>query len=71
MCDLVIGESRTPALIATRSGMSGLQAPLPGRVSLVNYLFGKWLIEPYGWRLLGKLNNRFRQETLGLPAQSF
>ncbi|MBW7884371.1 MAG: glycosyltransferase family 1 protein [Caldilineaceae bacterium] len=60
-----------PTLVATRSGMATMNAPLPNRVSLVNYLFGKILIEPYGWRLMGAINNRFRQETLGLPPQSY
>lgn len=60
-----------PALVATKSGKSTPAALLPKRVSLLNYLLGKWLIEPYGWRLLGALNNRFRQETLGLPRQSY
>ncbi len=60
-----------PALVATRSGMATTQAPLPNRVSLVNYLYGKWLIEPFGWRLMGRINNRFRGETLGLPPQTY
>lgn len=60
-----------PTLVATRSGMATMQAPLPDRVSLINYLFGKWLIEPHGWRLMGAINNRFRQETLGLSPQSY
>jgi sterol 3beta-glucosyltransferase len=60
-----------PALVATRYGMAVTQAPLPDRVSVVNYLFGKWLIEPFSWRLLGPINNRFRLETLGLPPQTY
>lgn len=59
-----------PALVATRSGMATQQPPLPNRVSFINYLFGKWIMEPFGWRLMGASNNRFRQETLGLPAQT-
>lgn len=59
-----------PALVATRSGPATLNAPFPHRDSLVNYLFGKVLIEPAGWRLAGDLNNRFRQETLELPPQT-
>lgn len=60
-----------PALVATRNGKTAPYALLPNRVSLLNYLIGKWLVEPYGWRLMGSINNRFRQETLGLPPQSF
>ncbi|MCC7263081.1 MAG: glycosyltransferase, partial [Candidatus Latescibacteria bacterium] len=59
-----------PALVATRSGLATQQAPLPNRHSLVNYLFGKWLVEPLGWRLMGEINNQFRRETLGLPPQA-
>jgi len=58
-----------PALVATRSGQATQQAPLPRRHSLINYLFGKWLLEPVGWRLMGDLTNQFRLQTLGLPAQ--
>jgi hypothetical protein len=50
--------------------MSTIGAPLPNRESLINYLFSRWLIEPAGWRLMGAINNRFRQETLDLPAQT-
>ena len=60
-----------PALMATRNGVSTLQAILPNRISLINYLFGKLMIEKYGWIMMGELNNRFRQDTLGLPRQSF
>ena len=60
-----------PTQVATRSGMVTPQAPRPKRESAINYLFGKWLVEPFGWRLFGALNNRFRRETLGLPAQTF
>jgi sterol 3beta-glucosyltransferase len=60
-----------PVLVATRSGAATSSAPLPGRASVLNYLFGKLLIEPAGWRLLGTINNRFRRETLGLPEQSY
>ena len=59
-----------PALVATRDGRALPNAPLPNRVSLINYLFGKLFIEPYGWQMVGKMNNRFREEVLGLPAQS-
>ncbi|MCC7263730.1 MAG: glycosyltransferase family 1 protein, partial [Candidatus Latescibacteria bacterium] len=59
-----------PALVATRSGLATQQAPFPNRQSLVNYLFGKWLVEPLGWRLMGAINNQFRREVLGLPPQT-
>ncbi|HEU5163076.1 MAG TPA: glycosyltransferase [Thermoanaerobaculia bacterium] len=60
-----------PALVATRSGTATPQAPRPNSTSLLNYLCGKLLIEPFGWRLIGRLANRFRRETLGLPPQSY
>lgn len=56
-----------PAMTATRSGMAMASAPLPGRHSWLNRLFGRLVIEPFGWRLMGAINNRFRQESLGLP----
>ncbi len=59
-----------PALVATRNGRALPNAPLPNRVSIVNYLFSKLFIEPYGWRMVGEMNNRFREEVLGLPPQS-
>lgn len=60
-----------PTLVATRSGMSSTGALFPKRSSLINLLFGKMIIEPYGWRLMGAVNNRFRQETLGLSPQTY
>jgi UDP:flavonoid glycosyltransferase YjiC (YdhE family) len=59
-----------PALLPTRSGMATQQAPLPNRVGLINYLFGKWLTEPFAWRLMGAINNRFRRQSLELPRQT-
>ncbi len=59
-----------PALVATRSGAATMNAPLPGRDSLVNYLFGRWVIEPSIWRVQGSLNDDFRREVLGLPSQT-
>jgi sterol 3beta-glucosyltransferase len=59
-----------PALVATRSGATTIGAPLPGRDSWINFVFGKLLIEPFGWRLTGSVNNRFRQELLGLAPQT-
>lgn len=60
-----------PAMVATRSGMSTPFAPIPTRESTLNYLFGKLIIEPYPWRLLGAMTNRFRQEILGLSPQTY
>ena len=59
-----------PTLMSTRDGNVLLNAPVPNRVSLVNYIFGKILIEPAAWRLYGDLTNQFRQEILKLPPQS-
>jgi sterol 3beta-glucosyltransferase len=59
-----------PALVATRDGRAVLVAPLPDRISIVNYWFGKLFVETFPWMLLGKLNNRFRQQVFGLPRQS-
>lgn len=60
-----------PAFVATRDGNVTPSALLPNRVSRLNYLFGKLLIEPYAWRLMGAINNRFRLEMLGLPPQTY
>ena len=59
-----------PALLPTRSGAATMNAPLPDRKSVVNYVFGKLLLEPTNWRLSGKMVNRFRQEVLSLPPQT-
>ncbi len=59
-----------PPLFATRSGAATLSAPLPRHNSLVNYLFGKWVLEPVVWWTYGKIINQFRRETLGLPPQT-
>lgn len=56
-----------PAVLATRSGAATMNAPLPNQTSIFNYWFGRLLVEPMGWRLIGKLTNAFRQETLQLP----
>ena len=58
-----------PALIATRDGRAIPSAPLPNRVSPLNYWFSKWVIEGAGWQLTGPLTNRLRTELLGLPPQ--
>lgn len=59
-----------PALLATRHGASLPNAPLPGRVSLINYLFGKLVLEPFPWQMQGALINRLRREVLNLPPQT-
>lgn len=59
-----------PAMIATREGRAVPHAPLPNRVSILNYLFSRFFLQPFPWLLLGKANNRLRQEVLGLPPQS-
>jgi sterol 3beta-glucosyltransferase len=56
--------------MSTRDGNVLLNSPAPNRLSLVNFLFGKILIEPAAWRLYGDLSNKFRQEVLGLPRQT-
>ena len=59
-----------PALLATRNGMASAAAPFPRRESWFNYLSGKLFLEPFPWRLMGAINSQFRQQTLGLPAQT-
>lgn len=59
-----------PALVATRAGAAMLNAPLPNRRSLINYWFGKLIIQPAGWTLYGDITNHFRQTVLGLPPQT-
>jgi len=60
-----------PAPLASRSGLVYAGAPRRTRAGFINYLLGKWLVEPFGWRLMGAITNRFRRETLGLPPQTF
>ena len=59
-----------PALFPTRSGAATMNAPLPNRNSIVNYIFGRFFLEPFNWRLSGKMVNRFRQEVLSLQPQT-
>lgn len=59
-----------PALFPTRSGAATMNAPLPDRNSIINYFFGKLLLEPANWRLSGKMTNNFRQQVLDLPSQT-
>lgn len=59
-----------PALFPTRDGAATMNAPLPERKSIINYLFGKFLLEPAGWRMSGKMTTDFRQQVLGLAPQT-
>lgn len=65
------GATLEPAWVATYSGSAAIGAPLPTRVSILNYLVAKRRLEPLRWNLVGAAGNRFRQETLGLPPQTF
>jgi UDP:flavonoid glycosyltransferase YjiC (YdhE family) len=60
-----------PSLIATRSGAATINAPLPNRESALNYLFGKTLIETMPKQIWGAQLNRFREQMLGLSAQTY
>ena len=59
-----------PALFPTRSGPATMNAPLPNRNSIFNHIFGRFFLEPFNWRLSGKMVNRFRQEVLSLRPQT-
>ena len=59
-----------PAMVATRCGPATLSAPFPRRDSPVNYWFTRLIVEPVVWRWHGDVNNRFRQDILGLPPLS-
>ena len=59
-----------PTLFTTKDGRVLLNAPLPNRISWLNYLFGKLFIETAAWTLYGNIANRVRTEMLNLPAQT-
>jgi sterol 3beta-glucosyltransferase len=59
-----------PALFPSRSGAVTMNAPFPDRKSVINYVFGKVVLEPFNWRLSGKMVNRFRREVLSLQPQT-
>lgn len=59
-----------PSVMATRDGRALMNAPLPNRKSIINYLFGKAMIEPSSWLIYGEVANRLRQDLLALPPQS-
>jgi UDP:flavonoid glycosyltransferase YjiC (YdhE family) len=65
----VLSMPLQPTLIATRDGRCMTSAPLPTRVSRLNALFGRFILEPFPWRLYGTLVNDFRRE-IGLAPQS-
>ena len=59
-----------PTLFTTKNGRVLLNAPLPNRISWINYFFGKLFIETAAWSLYGDIANRVRTEMLDLPAQT-
>lgn len=59
-----------PFMLPTRAGWAVPNAPRPDSFSWLNYWFGKLILFPFGWRLMGKQVNLFRQTVLGLPAVS-
>ncbi len=59
-----------PSMVATRSGAAMMAAPLPRRSSWLNYLVGKWFVEPFLWSMSGEISNRLREQVLGLPPQT-
>jgi UDP:flavonoid glycosyltransferase YjiC (YdhE family) len=75
---LAIGEHRgipvaslplQPTMLRTRDGRAMTVAPMGDRVSRLNALFGRLILEPVGWRMYGEAVNRFRR-SLGLQAQT-
>lgn len=60
-----------PATLATRDGAAAMDAPRPHRISWLNYLTARLLVEPVMWRLNRRLVKRLRAEVLHLPPQSW
>ncbi len=60
-----------PATLATRDGAAAMDAPRPNRVSWLNYLTSRFLVEPVGWRLNRRLVSRLRRDVLNLPPQNW
>ena len=60
-----------PTMLATADGAAAMDAPFPNRVSRVNRLFSKYLVEPVTWRLNRRVVNRLRREVLALPPQTW
>lgn len=63
----VVSIRLQPSMLPTRMGAATMNAPCPHRTSMVNYLFGKFFLEPGLWKLYGTPINRFRKNVLGLP----
>jgi UDP:flavonoid glycosyltransferase YjiC (YdhE family) len=59
-----------PALHPTRCGAATLNAPRPNHDSILNYLAGRYFLEPFSWRISGRIVNRFRREVLSLSSQT-
>lgn len=66
----IISIPLQPALFPTRSGAATMNAPLPDRNSIINLIFGRLFLEPFNWRVSGKMVNRFRREVLSLQPQT-
>ena len=60
-----------PATLATRDGAAALDAPRPGRISWLNYLTSRFVVEPVMWRLNRRLVKRLRRDVLHLPPQAW
>ncbi|GAA5526991.1 glycosyltransferase [Herpetosiphon gulosus] len=67
---LHISTPLQPAMLATRCGPASAAAILPNHDNIINYWFGRWVIEPFMWQVGGDFINQFRQQQLKLPAQS-
>lgn len=63
----VVSIRLQPSMLPTRWGAATMNAPLPGRQSWLNYLFGKLMLEPGLWKLYGTPINRFRKNVLKIP----
>lgn len=60
-----------PATLATRDGAAAMDAPRPNRISWLNYVTSRYIVEPVGWRLNRRLIARLRREVLQLRPQSW
>jgi sterol 3beta-glucosyltransferase len=66
----IVAACLGPAFVPTRSGAASYVAPFPSRESALNALVGKLFVEGAFYKLIPKLIDRFRRETLGLPPES-
>jgi len=48
-----------PAMLATRCGPASAAAILPNHESIINYWFGRWVLEPFMWQVGGDFINQF------------